>query len=149
MYTIALDLPALLGVVAGEPPSPHAGPGLAVGHVHLQVGDIERGLAFYRDVLGFELMAHLPSAAFVSAGGYHHHLGFNVWRGEGIPPAPPGTVGLRRWTVRLDSAEEVDAVRRHVEQAGLAVIDRDRGFEVSDPWDIPVTFAQRATPAAA
>jgi catechol 2,3-dioxygenase-like lactoylglutathione lyase family enzyme len=63
--------------------------------VHLHVGDLERRLAFYRDVLGFELMTFLPGAAFVSAGGYHHHLAFNVWRGEGVPPAPAGRVGLR------------------------------------------------------
>ena len=66
--------------------------------MHLHVGDIERGLGFYRDIIGFELMTLLDRRAFVAAGGYHHHLGFNIWRGEGVPPAPPGTVGLRHWT---------------------------------------------------
>jgi catechol 2,3-dioxygenase len=69
-----LDLDSLLATVAGEPPSAHVGEGLRMGHLHLHVGDIDDGLAFYRDVLGFELQANLGSAAFVSAGGYHHHL---------------------------------------------------------------------------
>ncbi len=67
-------------------PTPQLREGLRMGHLHLHVGDVDRGLAFYRDVLGFELQANLGSAAFVSAGGYHHHLGFNVWRGPGVGP---------------------------------------------------------------
>ena len=99
-----LDLEDLLGLVDGEPVRPQADPGLVVGHVHLHVGDVERGLLFYRDVLGFEAMTVFPSAAFVSAGGYHHHLAFNTWRGEGVPPVPEDAVGLRRWTVVIDDA---------------------------------------------
>src|ERR671939_236988 len=110
-----LDLDGLPAAVAGEEPSGEAGPGLTVGPVHLHVGDLERGLAFYRDVLGFELMTLMPgAAAFVAAGGYHHHLGFNVWRGEGVPPVPEGRVGLRHWTVVLEDAGQVAAVRRRV-----------------------------------
>ena len=91
----ALDFSALLATIAGEPPAPHVGPGLRMGHVHLHVGDVDRGLAFYHDVLGFDVMARLPSAAFVSAGGYHHHLAFNTWRGPGPcrrarPSSAPG-----------------------------------------------------------
>jgi catechol 2,3-dioxygenase len=86
-----LDLDGLLALVAGEEPRREAGSGLVVGHVHLHVGDIERGLTFYRDVLGFERMFSKPTAAFVAAGGYHHHLGFNVWRGEGVPPLWTGS----------------------------------------------------------
>ncbi len=84
-----LDLDALLQTTAGEPLARTVAPGLRVGHIHLHVGDIGEALAFYRDVLGFELQANLGSAAFVSAGGYHHHLAFNVWRGEGVGPPPP------------------------------------------------------------
>src|SRR3954467_3963711 len=83
-----LDFDALLATVAGEEPSAQVRAGLRMGHVHLHVSDIAEGLAFYRDVVGFEVWALLPSAAFVAAGGYHHHLGFNTWRGEGIAPAP-------------------------------------------------------------
>ena len=137
-----LDLDGLLAAIAGEEPRGKAGPGLVVGHVHLHVGDLERGLAFYRDVLGFELMTLMPgAAAFVSAGGYHHHLGFNIWRGEGVPPVPEGRVGLRHWTVVLDDPEEIEAVRERVRAAGIKVEDKGEGFLVRDPWDIATVFA--------
>jgi catechol 2,3-dioxygenase len=89
-----LDFDGLLATIAGEAPVRHVGEGLRIGHVHLHVGDVDRGLALYRDVLGFEEQANLGTAAFVSAGGYHHHLGFNVWKGEGVGPAPQHTAGL-------------------------------------------------------
>jgi catechol 2,3-dioxygenase len=137
-----LDLDGLLAAVAGEEPRGKAGPGLVIGHMHLHVGDLERGLAFYRDVLGFELMTFMPgAAAFVSAGGYHHHLGFNIWRGEGVPPVPEGRVGLRHWTVVLDDPEEVSAVRERVRAVGIADEEREGGFLVRDPWGIAVLFA--------
>jgi len=136
-----LDLDGLLATVAGEEVRGEAGPGLAVGHVHLHVGDLERALAFYRDVLGFELMTFIPgAAAFVSAGGYHHHLGFNVWRGEGVPAVPEGRVGLRHWTVVLEDPEEVAAVGGRIRDAGIATGEREVGLLVRDPWGIAVLF---------
>jgi catechol 2,3-dioxygenase len=144
-----LDLDGLLAAVAGEEPRGEAGTGLAIGHVHLHVGDLERGLAFYRDVLGFELMTFMPgAAAFVSAGGYHHHLGFNVWRGEGVPSAPAGRVGLRHWTVVLEDPQEVSAVRERVRAAGIEVEEREGGFLVRDPWGIAVLFVSSEARAA-
>jgi catechol 2,3-dioxygenase len=138
---LPLDLDGLLATVAGEEPRSGAGPGLVIGHVHLHVGDLERGLAFYPDVLGFELMTFMPgAAAFVAAGGYHHHLGFNVWRGEGVPPAPQGRVGLRHWTVVLEDQDQVAAVRERVLAAGISTEEREGGFLVRDPWDIAVLF---------
>jgi catechol 2,3-dioxygenase len=144
MYTIALDVQALVRVVEGEETRALAGPGLRTGHVHLHVGDIQRGLAFYRDVLGFEVMVNLPSAAFVSAGGYHHHLGFNVWLGSDVKPKPPHTAGLRHWTVILESADEVADVRERIEAAGLPVEPHDGAFLVRDPWQTAVIFASGA-----
>jgi catechol 2,3-dioxygenase len=139
-----LDTGALLATVAGEEPRREAGAGLAVGHVHLHVGDLERGLAFYRDVLGFEPVMFFPGqAAFVSAGGYHHHLGFNVWRGLGVPPVPEGRVGLRHWTVVLEDPEEVAAVRERVEAAGIEAEEAEGGFLARDPWGIAVVFVAR------
>jgi catechol 2,3-dioxygenase len=130
-----LDLQELLDLVAFEPPARHADPGLVVGHLHLHVGSIERGLAFYRDVIGFDVITLMPSAAFVSAGGYHHHLGFNTWRGEGAPPAPAGTVGLREWTVVLPEAADVAAVRERVAAAGAPLEEgADGSFLTRDPW---------------
>jgi catechol 2,3-dioxygenase len=141
IYTIALDMQALLRTVDGEQPRELAGPGLRTGHLHLHVGNVERGLAFYRDVLGFEVMVNLGSAAFVSVGGYHHHLGFNVWLGSDVKPQPAGTAGLRHWTIYLDSASEVAEVRDRVAAAGLASEDADGGFLVRDPWRTAVAFA--------
>jgi catechol 2,3-dioxygenase len=137
-----LDLDDLLATVTGEEPRGKAGPGLVVGHVHLHVGNLERGLDFYRDVLGFELMTFMPgAAAFVSAGGYHHHLGFNIWRGEGVGPVPEGRVGLRHWTVVLEDPEEIAAVRERVRAAGIETEEREGGdFLVRDPWGIAVLF---------
>jgi catechol 2,3-dioxygenase len=130
-----LDLAGLLELVANEAPQPHVDPGTVVGHVHLHVGDIERGLAYYRDVIGFAVMTLLDSAAFVAAGGYHHHLGFNIWRGRGAPPVPAGTVGLRHWTIVIPAADAA-ALRERVIAAGAPYEERPDGLLVRDPWDI-------------
>ena len=129
-----LDMAGLLSMVDGEEPPAHADPGLVVGHVHLHVGDIDEALAFYRDVIGFDVMTRFPSAAFIAAGGYHHHLGLNTWRGEGVPPAPDGVVGLRRWTVVVPEASDVAEVRARVRGAGLEHEDSGEGLLVADPW---------------
>jgi catechol 2,3-dioxygenase len=76
-------------------------PGASIGHVHLKVADIDRALAFYCDVLGFELQARMgDEAAFVSAGGYHHHIGLNTWQSKGGFPPAPGTTGLFHFAIR-------------------------------------------------
>jgi catechol 2,3-dioxygenase len=130
-----LDLAGLMSLVEGEAPHPHVDPATTVGHVHLHVGDIEHGLAFYRDVIGFEVMTLLDSAAFVAAGGYHHHLGFNIWRGRGAPPVPAGVVGLRHWTIVLP-ADAAAALRERVIAAGAPHEDTPEGLLVRDPWGI-------------
>src|SRR5256884_9414497 len=76
-------------------------PRVDIGHVHLKVSDIDRALGFYRDVLGFEVTQRYgDEAAFLSAGGYHHHLGLNTWESRGGPPPPPGTTGLFHVAIR-------------------------------------------------
>ncbi len=91
-----------------------------IGHVHLKVADLERALAFYRDVLGFELTQRFgKQAAFLSTGGYHHHLGLNTWESAGGQPPAPGTTGLYHVALLFPSrAELADAVRR-VLKAGI------------------------------
>jgi catechol 2,3-dioxygenase len=135
-----LDLNALLATIDGQPPPPQVGEGLRVGHVHLHVGDVDEALAFYRDVLGFDQRANLGSAAFVSAGGYHHHLAFNTWRGEGVGPPPPHTVGLRQWTVELPTEADVAEVRGRAEAARAPLEAVEGGFRTRDPWGIAVDF---------
>ena len=138
-----LDFDSLLGTVAGERPTAHVGEGLRMGHLHLHVGDIGQGLAFYRDVLGFEEQANLGTAAFVSAGGYHHHLGFNVWNGKGVGPAPEHTAGLRRWTVELPTESGVAEVRARAQASGRPTEPLAGGFLVRDPWETAVAFVTR------
>jgi catechol 2,3-dioxygenase len=91
-----------------------------IGHVHLKVSDLDRALDFYVGVLGFELqLRHGDEAAFVSAGGYHHHIGLNTWESKGGPPPPPGTTGLFHTAIRYpDRRTLADAVRRVVD-AGI------------------------------
>ena len=95
-------------------------PGVTIGHVHLKVADLERALGFYRDVLGFELTQRYGSqAAFVSAGGYHHHVGLNTWESAGGSPPRPGTTGLYHLAIRYPTrAALADALRRLIE-AGI------------------------------
>jgi catechol 2,3-dioxygenase len=138
-----LDFHDLLASVIGEPTRPHVAPGLRVGHVHLHVGDVERGLAFYHDVLGFDVVGQLPTAAFVSAGGYHHHLAFNTWRGPGVPAPPEDAVGLEEWTVELDDPADVAAVRDRLAAAGIDHEERPDGLLVRDPWGIPLLIRPR------
>ena len=140
IFTLALDLGDLMRAVDGEAPRAHASAGLRVGHVHLHVGDLETALTFYRDVLGFEVMADLGTATLVSAGGYHHHLAFNVWLGHDVTPPPPRTAGLREWTVLLASRDELAAVRARIAAAGLDARAHRGGFLVRDPWETAVVF---------
>ncbi len=92
-------------------------PRVDIGHVHLKVADVDRALAFYRDVLGFEVQQRWGSdAAFISAGGYHHHIGLNSWESRGGSPPPPGTTGLYHVAIRYPTrATLADALRRLVD----------------------------------
>jgi catechol 2,3-dioxygenase len=92
-------------------------PGADIGHVHLKVSDLERGIGFYRDVLGFDLMQRMgDQAAFLSTGGYHHHIGLNTWESKGGSPPPPGTIGLFHVAVRYPTrAALADALKRLVD----------------------------------
>jgi catechol 2,3-dioxygenase len=95
-------------------------PGADIGHVHLKVSDIDRALAFYRDVLGFEVMARMgDEAAFVSAGGYHHHVGLNTWESKGGPAPPPGTTGLYHVAIRYPSRAALGNAVQRVLDAGI------------------------------
>ncbi len=92
-------------------------PGVDIGHVHLKVADLDRAIGFYRDVLGFDLMQRMgDQAAFLSAGGYHHHIGLNTWESKGGSPPAPGTTGLFHLAVRYPTrAALADALKRLVD----------------------------------
>ena len=95
-------------------------PRVDIGHVHLKVADIDRALAFWCDVLGFELQQRLgDQAAFVSAGGYHHHLGLNTWESKGAPPPPRNTTGLYHVAIRYPDRKSLADALRRVRAAGI------------------------------
>ena len=98
-------------------PGPPIDPRVDIGHVHLKVADLERSLAFYCGVLGFELMQRWGGqAAFISAGGYHHHIGLNTWESLGGSPPPPGTTGLYHVAIRYpDRRTLADALQRLID----------------------------------
>jgi catechol 2,3-dioxygenase len=94
-------------------------PGVDIGHVHLKVSDIERALGFYRDVLGFEVQHKWDSAAFISAGGYHHHIGLNTWESKGGSPPPRGTTGLYHVAIRYPNRKALATALKQVVDAGI------------------------------
>jgi catechol 2,3-dioxygenase len=106
-----------------------------MGHVHLHVRNVAEAVDFYQGVVGFDLMglAMRYSVAFVSAGGYHHHLGLNTWAGEGAPPAPPNTSGLRHYTVELPGAADAHEVAGRIRETGAEVVENDAGYRTQDP----------------
>ena len=114
-------------------------------HIHLYVGDLAAAERFYVGVLGFEKVMAIPDqATFVSAGGYHHHVAFNIWKGRGIPPQPEGALGLRYYTVRLTGQDELDGVLVRVRAAGIApqeTPDVPGGVLVRDPAGMAVVLS--------
>ncbi|WP_245858833.1 VOC family protein [Luteimicrobium subarcticum] len=120
-----------------------AGPALAgrVGHVHLQVGDIERADAFYVGTLGFEAtMREYPGALFASAGGYHHHVAMNVWNSRGAGPRA-STLGLGDVAVTVPGRDDLDALAARLTARGVAFTDDGRAVTTRDPWDTQVTVS--------
>lgn len=136
MNTMALDVQGLLGELNDPATEPFDGlpAGTDMGHVHLRVADIPSTVAFYRDVLGFDLMTtYGPHAAFLAAGGYHHHIGANVWQSMGAPSPPPGTAALRHATIVLPSLDEVSSVTSRVADRGQEPAVDDGDVVVTDP----------------
>jgi catechol 2,3-dioxygenase len=136
MGTDPLDLNGLLGELEDPETEPfqRQPDGTTMGHVHLQVADIPASIEFYRDLLGFGLMAEYGSqAAFLSAGGYHHHIGGNTWRSGGAPPPAPGSAALRRFEIVLPGAAERDALAERIADGGIAVEADAAGPLVRDP----------------
>jgi catechol 2,3-dioxygenase len=136
MTTEPLDLENLLGELDDPETEPfeRLPDGTVMGHVHLQVAEIPETVRFYRDVLGLDLMASYGAqAAFLSAGGYHHHLGANTWNSAGAAPPPEGSASLRRATIVLPDSETRDEVARRVAGAGQEPEDTPEGPVVRDP----------------
>ncbi len=136
MTTLPLDVESLLGELEDPAAEPFDGlpEGTLTGHVHLRLADVPSAVEFYRDVLGMGLMAQLgPMAAFLSAGGYHHHIGGNTWESRGASPAPAGSATLRHAAIVVPDADELDRVVGRVADAGQEPEVREDGALVRDP----------------
>lgn len=119
--------------------------GTVIGHVHFHVGDLGEAKKFYVDTLGFEVTTKIGnSALFISAGGYHHHMGLNVWAGQGAPAAPADAAGIDYFTLLLPSAEERNAVAERVRRAGYKVVEGEGTVTVTDPWNIGIRLLVKA-----
>jgi catechol 2,3-dioxygenase len=128
--TVALDVRALMSALEGDEPEFERMPlGTTMGHVHLQVADIPSAESFYTDVIGFDVQARYGSqATFVSAGGYHHHLGANTWNSRGASPPPSGSAALRYATVLVPDQAELERLASqlpHAEATADGVFVRD------------------------
>ena len=114
--------------------------GTRMGHVHLHVADVEDAMRFYHDLVGFDVMGQVPGVGFVSAGGYHHHLGLNTWAGRGARSAPEGSAGLRRFTVELPSQRDLDDVLGRLEHGEVRLTEEAGGYAAVDPSQNRVLF---------
>ncbi|AEG43866.1 VOC family protein [Isoptericola variabilis] len=126
-----------------------AGPsrGGTVGHVHLQVGDLEVARQFYVDTLGFEVtQSDYPGALFVAAGGYHHHVGLNTWNSAGAGPRA-ASLGLGRLAITVPGRDDLDALADRLTRRGLQFADDGRSVTVDDPWRTEVTVSLPGTDA--
>jgi catechol 2,3-dioxygenase len=134
MDTVPLDLDGVLGELRREDANAGMPAGTRIGHVHLNVGDLAAAEAFYSGALGFDVTVRgYPGALFVSAGGYHHHLGLNTWAGEGAPPPPPGSRGLREFEIVLPSAESLAAQEDRLREAGFEPARDGDHVRATDP----------------
>jgi catechol 2,3-dioxygenase len=121
-----------------------------IGHIHLKVADLDRAIGFYRDLMGFDLLFNMGTAAFLSAGGYHHHIGLNTWESAGGPPPAPGTTGLYHFAINyparrdlavalarlLDGGWGIDGASDHGTHEAIYLHDPDfNGIELA--WDRP------------
>lgn len=131
-----VDVDALLAELNDDHP-PWAGldPNTRVGHIHLHVSDLESAKNFYNQLIGFDVMldGKEMGAVFVSAGGYHHHIGMNVWKGIGAPPPPGNATGLHYFTVELPDKEQLDRRIRHIQSKTNDFARTDDGVFIRDP----------------
>ncbi len=140
MATDPLDLEDLVRAAGGQPWT-GAPPGTRMGHIHLHVGDLESARAFYHAGLGLDrIVLNFPGALFMSAGGYHHHLGTNIWA-AGAPVATEGDARLLEWTVQLPDRTDVEAAARSLTASGYQVRQSSGGAVTVDPWGTGLRLA--------
>jgi catechol 2,3-dioxygenase len=148
MATDPIDFNSFFKEVDGEDPisaSARMPAGTKLGHMHLRVADIPAAEQFYHGVLGFDVTAQMPSALFLSAGGYHHHLGMNTWESKGgLPPVEP-SAGLREFSLLLPDEAELERLMRQIEMAGVPVTAGVKSFTVLDPFQNKIVVKIKGT----
>jgi catechol 2,3-dioxygenase len=143
MATEPLDMRALVRAAGGQPWTGMP-PATTIGHVHFHVGALDAAEAFYHSALGFDKVVwSYPGALFLSAGGYHHHVGTNTWA-AGAPPAGEGDARLLEWELRLPAASDIDAAAANAMRAGYAVRNESADRLIRDPWGATVRLTQRS-----
>jgi catechol 2,3-dioxygenase len=143
-----IDIPGLLAQPGSERPFDVLPADTRIGHVHLQVTSLPTTERFYRDVLGFDIVARWPGALFVSAGGYHHHVGLNTWQSDGGPSAPEGSARLERVHVTLPRDADLDALAGRLQAAGFAAERTSGAIDTRDPSGIALRFSVAPAPAS-
>jgi catechol 2,3-dioxygenase len=142
MTTVPLDVPSVLAAAGGEQWT-GAPAGTTIGHVHLHVGDIDQASAFYHEAVGLDKTVwNYPGALFLSAGGYHHHLGTNTWA-RGAPSAGPDDARLLEWELVVPAAGDVDAAAANLVRARQTVDRSGQGAVVRDPWGTQLRIISR------
>ena len=136
MATDPLDLDGVLAELDGHAEAwTGLHPQTVLGHMHLHVGNLPQANVFYGGVIGLDLITRLGnSALFMSAGGYHHHLGLNTWAGVGAPSQPPDAIGLRYFTIKLPQSNEVGATADRIRENGGSIEERADGMLLRDPF---------------
>jgi len=143
MPTTQLDVEAILREVDPATATyPSAPEGLRIGHVHLRVGSIAKAEEFYRGAVGLDLTRQRGGATFMSSGGYHHHVGANVWHSEGAGPRDPDRAGLAWFSMDAADDRAFEDARSRVTAAGAPVTRTSSGFETADPWGTRVRFSK-------
>jgi catechol 2,3-dioxygenase len=114
--------------------------GTIIGHIHFHVSDLQKSKQFYVDILGFDIQVDMGArgALFISAGGYHHHIGLNVWAGVGAPAAPEDGTGLAYYTIVVPDESELQRLLVHIQQAGITVTEQGGAWALKDPSGIPL-----------
>lgn len=145
MATDPLDWESLLQE-AGDDPWNGLPAETTIGHVHLHVADLKSSNEFYTRLLGFDVVGNYAgfSALFVSAGGYHHHLGLNIWAGAGAPNPPSHATGLDYYTIMLPNRSELDVVVKRLQDAGVSTYEEDSALFVNDPSNNRIKLAVKA-----
>jgi catechol 2,3-dioxygenase len=142
MKTEPLDIEAIVRETNPAEPYTAAPGGLRIGHIHLRVGDVEEAERFYRGAVGLDLTRRRGGATFMSSGGYHHHVGANVWHSPGAGRRDPNSAGLAWFAIEAADAPTLEATRKRLQEAEASVTTTATGYETEDPWGTRVRFTK-------